>query len=328
MYCIVKDGKTFRAKTDTTCSVTDYDLTLESIYDEVSDIAVVGARGKPKEGDFVFIENGYMGIVSEVETDKVVVNMKIRQMVTLFDRDIFYAEPQGVTVEARLKHMIDVNFTSQPDVMYRLPYLEVIAETSTSANVKPDIENGIYNIKSFIAKLRRLYSIFVTFEAKRDKLIIRIARKIVPIKQIDFSDADLRVIERSFSCESIGRITTKAEDTGEVKNWYRLVDGMITNTYTGDGRTDGKWRLLNVREAKEAPDAARNEFLSNSYSHIIAFAATPQKARFGFYDSVKISLESRLFVSYIAAVKIKKDSRLVEYQCGELRTTYPLKEMI
>ena len=328
MYCVLKDYNTFRTIPGTTCSVTDYDLVLESIYDETSDVTLTGMKTKPRERDFVYLENGYQGIVSEVAPAEKAWKLSCRQMVTLFDRDIFYEEPQGATAEARLKHMIDSNFTNQADDIYRLPYLRVVAETATAADVKPDIEDGIYNIKAFIAKLRRLYHIFVTFEMKKDVLVVRIAKKIIPTKQLDFSDEGYRISEQAFSCERIGRITTRAEDTGETAQWYLLQDGTIVNAYTAENRVDGEWKLLNVREAQEAAEAVKDEFLSNSYSHNISFTAKPEKARFSFCDGLEISMEGRLFSSYIAAVKISKKNRLTEYQCGELRTTFPLKKLL
>lgn len=329
MYCILKDRRTFQSLTDTTCSVTNYELITESIYDEISDIRVTAAKVKPKEGDIVFLENGFAGIVQEAEGNVHALDLRCRQMVTIFDRDIFYSEPQGAYIEERLENMIDVNFTNQPDALYRLPYLEVIVETRTASSMRPDIDDdGLYNIKSYIAKLRRLLNIFVTFEFKRSRLIVRIARKIVPTKQIDFSDADLRIIERSFSCERIGKITSWAEDTNEKKDWYLKTDGTVTSIYSEEGRVDGEWQPIKVREAVDVADAVADKFKNNSFSHKITFTAPPEKARFDFYDSIKIAIDDRLFDSYIAAVKISKDSTLTEYQCGELRTTYPLKELI
>ncbi len=328
MYCILKDAKTFRAIAGTTCAVTDYDLVLDSIYDETSTVEVNGAGTKPREGDFVYLENGYQGIIREAEPLGKAWKLSCRQMVTLFDRDIFYTQPQGATVEARLKYMIDANFTKQEDAMYRLPYLRVVAETATEADVKPDMEDGICNLKAFIAKLRRLHHIFVAFEMKKDVLVVRIAKKAVPVRQLDFSDAGYRVTEQSFSCERTGRITTRAQDTGEVAQWYLLEDGTITNSYTETGRVDGEWKLLPVREASQAAEAVREAFLSNAYSHSITFTAMPAKARFSFCDQLNISLNGRLFSSYIAAVKASKKSRCTQYQCGELRTTFPLKELL
>lgn len=329
MYCIIKDRHSFRTLTDTMCSVTNYALTMESIYDEISDLQVTAAKVKPKEGDILYLENGFTGIIQEAEGNDHALDLRCRQIVTIFDRDIFYTEHQGACVEDRLKNMIDANFTNQPDAIYRLPYLEVIVETRTPSAMRPDIDDdGLYNIKSYIAKLRRLLNIFVTFELKRSRLIVRIARKIVPIKQIDFSDADLRIIERSFSYERIGKITSWAEDTNEKKDWYLKADGTITNIYSESDRVDGNWKPIKVREASDVADSVADEFKSNTFSHKITFTAPPEKARFDFYDSVKIALDDRLFDSYIAVVKISKDSVLTEYQCGELRTTYPLKELI
>ena len=87
MYCILKDRRTFRSLTDTTCSVTNYELTTESIYDEISDLRVTAAKVKPKEGDIILLENGFAGIVQEAEGNTHALDLRCRQMVTIFDRD-------------------------------------------------------------------------------------------------------------------------------------------------------------------------------------------------------------------------------------------------
>lgn len=329
MYCIIKDGKTFRALSGGTCATVDYSLVMDSIYDEASDIKVIRTKTQPKEGDFVYLENGYQGIVHEVEADDGTINMKCRQMSTLFERDVYYLAPEGATVEERLKNMIDVNFTNQTDAAYRLAYLEVNALTATEADTRPDIsDKGIYSVSAFIAKAMRLHNIFVTFTFEREKLRVDIARKVIPTKKIDFSDAGLRVKEQAFSCETTAKITVRAEDTETMKDWYLLSDGRITDVYTESGRVDGKWGFLSVREAQDMADTVMDEFRSNTYSHKITFEAMKEKARFSFYDNVKIALDGKIFESYIAAVKISDGSRLTEYECGELRTTYPLKKLI
>lgn len=329
MYCIVKDGKTFRAPDGAACSVVDYSLVMDSIYDEVSDLRVTRTEVPPKEGDFIYLENGYQGIVQEAEPEEGTISLKCRQMPALFEREMYYAEPQGATLEQRLKDMIDKNFTNQEDVLYRLPYLEVNALTATAGDTRPDIDDkGLYSIGAYIAKLTRLHDIFVTFTFEREKLRVDIARKVVPMKQIDFSDAGLRVTEQAFSRETTAKITARAEDTGAQKDWYLLADGTVTDVYTATGRTEGQWKALDVREEQDMADAVKDEFRSNTYSHKISFAAAPEKARFSFYDRVRISLGGKLFESYIAAVKVSKGTGQIEYECGELRTTYPLKKLI
>lgn len=329
MYCIAKDRNTFRAIPGTARAVADYSLVLDSIYDETSEICMSGAANAPQAGDFIYLENGYQGIVEEAEGGQGKINLKCRPMSALFERELYYSKPSGNTLEEQLKNMIDVNYTSQSDEMYRLPYLEVRALTATAGDTRPDIDDkDVYTISAYMAKLARLHNIFVNYVFGRDKLTIEIARKAPPLRKIDFSDPGLTVTEQAFSCEQTGKITSRAEDTGRIQEWYLLTDGSITNAANTPGRVGGEWRLLSVREEQDVADAVADEFRSGSYSHKIVFTAAPERARFSFYDRVEISLDGKLFSSYIAAVRIKKNSRLTEYECGELRTTYPFKKQI
>lgn len=328
MHCIVKDGKTFRALCGA-AQVKDYSLTMDSVYDEVSELRLICGEAQLKEGDFVYLENGYQGIVQETEAEKGSVALKCRQVTALFEREVYYTEPQGTTLELRLKHMIDTHFTNQSDEVYRLPFLRVNVLTATTGGTRPDIDDkGLFSISAYIAKLTRLHQIFVTFTVEREFLRMDIARKTIPNKQIDFSDVGLRVVEQAFSRETTAKITARAEDSGKIKDWYLLADGSVTDEPAGAKRAMGEWTFLSVREEQDMEDAVKDAFRSNTYSHKITFAAAPEKARFSFYDNVRIALDGKLFDSYIAAVKIKKGSKMTEYECGELRTTYPLKKII
>ncbi len=329
MHCIVKDGKTFRAIRGATCTAVDYDLVMNSIYDEGSELRVICAETLPKEGDFVYLENGYQGIVQEAEEERGAVVLKCRALTALFEREFYYTEPQGATLEQRLKYMIDTCFTNQSDTVYRLPFLEVRVLSATTGTTRPEIDDkGVYSMSAYIAKLTRLHQIFVTFSFMRDKLRVDIARRVIPTKQIDFSDAGLRVKEQSFARETTAKITARAEDTGKRKDWYLLADGEVTDAPGDAKRMEGKWSVLSVREEQDMADAVTDEFRSNTYSHKITFTAVPEKARFSFCDNVRIALNGRVFESYIAAVRVKKGSETTEYECGELRTTYPLKKLI
>lgn len=328
MQAIIKDGKSFKNRTN--CTVVDYELTAESIYDDVSKISIVNTKTAPKEGDFITLDGGKMWVVDEIEpTANGAYEIGLRQAITLFSREIFY-EPLTGSAEEQLAGLILDNFKNLNDTQYALQFLNVTTTTTTVSTVLPDVENGIYNIKSFAAKLRRLKNIFINFEAERGVLNVTIFKKNIPTKKIDFSQPDIFLEEVNFTAESVAKITTKAEDTGEIKDWYLMENGSVSNSPTTQGRAIGRWIVMNVSEAAQAENEVLNEFKKNSYSHQIKFSVPTERARFDFYDDLKISLDGKIFSSYIASKKIEKKSNRTTYQCGELRVslTEKLKELI
>lgn len=330
MKCYIKDRNTFQ--TLCACSVVAYDITLESIYDEVSDISIL-YDGAVKEGDIVWLENGYCGIINGYDPDGNMVKLKCNHIITLFSRDLYYDNGRPTNgIEPYIKSLIDTEYTNQRDTVYRVPYLRVTAETITQAGTIPDVENLVCQIKSYIAKVRRLHDVFMTFTVSRKYLDAKLARKVIPLRQIDFSDQDLRIEPNgeTFSETNVGKIRSIAEDTGEIKDWYLLGDGTITNSYTEQNRIKGDWIIIKVNKAEDVADSVKNEFKKNTYSHKILFSVPKEKTRYNFYDDLLIALGNRRFRSYIAAVRIQSSNDRIFYQCGELRTTMTdkLKELI
>ncbi len=320
MNCFVKDRKTF--VTLVGCPVADFDITPNSIYDEVSTLIVMREKEqKFSEGDIV-IAGSYIGIIKETTLEELTAELKCEHIVKILDRDLIYSTDPS-SPETYLKAQIDVNYTNQPDALYAVPYLDVSALTTTASTMKPDVENGLWNIKSYISKCRRVLGIFTDFTYDRTSLKVTIHRETRPVKKIDLSDPSIRVQEESYSKTSVGKITTWNEDYDEAIDWYLLEDGTVTRDYTTVGRVEGEWQTMTVGgdDDDDIELSVRDEFAKNTFSHKILFDVPDERARFSFYDPLQISGKKRLYYSYVAAVRKTKGSSRTEYQCGELRTT-------
>lgn len=322
MNCYVKDRKTFR--TLCVCPVLDYELTPWSIYDEVSTLTVSREKEELfREGDFIILGTGlYCGIIKEAEVDIYKAELKCEHIIKLLSRDLLKTEKPDSGIEQFIKNQIDEHYTNQPDMVYSVPYLNVTAATATLSDMAPEIKDGVWNIKSYTAKVRRLLNVFIEFIFTRDSLNIILRRKDDGIKQIDLSDPSVKILEESYSNKAIGKITSVCEEDEQVLDWYLLDDGTVTNTYQPNNRVYGDWIKLFIDKAEDVPFKIQDEFAKNSYSHKILFSVPQEKARFNFYDRLRIARNGRLYASYIAAIRIKKDSSRVEYQCGELRTNF------
>lgn len=315
MIAYIRDRHTFKLKHHATAL--SYDMTVQSIYDEVSDFKIRGKESSARAGDF-FFAGGFFGIVKEVDKDRETLDITCNDIDTLFSRDIPDAPgTAGGSIEGYIKAQIEKYYVNQSDAVYATPYLEVTASTSTAGNALPDVEDGVWNIKSYLAKVRRLYNIHTSYSVVNGKLAMRIFHRDRETHKVFLDLSDFEVLEESFAHEAIGKITTIAEDTGTRRDWYLLKDGTITNGYTPENRVDGTWEVLSVGEAAEAAQEVKNKFAENSDSHLIEFACGKD---YGFYDNVVIrTREGRVLTSYISAVRKNSGQSKTIYKSGELR---------
>lgn len=316
MQVFIKDKKTFATKYGG--KALDWDITLQSIYDEVSNITIRRGENPINSGDYVFAGD-YCGIVRDVETERELLILSCRDMATMFERPLLPPDTwTGTSIEDWIKGQIDRHYTNQQDGAYRLPYLKVIARTSTPGTTAPDIEDGVWNIKSYLSKVRRLHNIHITFEAKNQNLVVRIIRRTRQEHKIFLDSTQFDILEESYSSDTISKITTITSETNIRKDWYLLTDGTITDDYTLSNRVEGKWEIVTIKEAGEAEQAARDKFAENSKSHLIEFAADQ---RYEFYDNLLIRTKKGVVViSYISAIRMEKGREKLVYKSGELRT--------
>ena len=161
MICFIKDKKTFTTKAMETA--VDYEI-KESIYDTVSTVTIPTPKVLPEEGDFLMFDgNPFVGIIKEVEIDGGETELSVEQAVKLFSREMFYTSASYTYLEDYLESLIDTNYTNCTDEVYEVPFLSVTAASHTSGNCKPDLEDNVYDIKSYITldALNAVYDVSV-----------------------------------------------------------------------------------------------------------------------------------------------------------------------
>lgn len=315
MITYIRDRHTFAIKHHATAL--NYDMTVQSIYDEVSEFKIRGNESSAKAGDFFFAD-GFFGIIKEVDKDRETLDITCNDIDTLFARDI-PDDPGtvGGNIEGYIKSLIDKYYVNLSDAVYATPFLTVVASTSTVGSALPDVENGVWNVKSYLSKVRRLYNIHTSYSVVNGGLVMRLFHRDRQTHKVFLDLSDYEVLEESFAHEAIGKITTIAEDAGARQDWYLLTDGTVTNTYTDENRVDGTWEILNVSEAASAAEEVKNKFAENSDSHLIEFACNKDYA---FYDDLIVrTKEGQVLTSYISAICRSSDRNKNVYKSGELR---------
>lgn len=319
MIVFIKDKNSFITKT--MVSAVDYEV-HESIYDTVSTITIPTQKSPINEGDFLMFDGmPFVGIVTEVDIDGGRTEISVEQAVKLFARDMFYSATSYTYLEDYLESLINTNYTNCTDDLYEVPFLVVNVLSHTNVNCKPDLEDNVYNIKSYISKLRRLQDIVCEWDFNRTQLILNIYKKSFSLHNIDMSNPRYIITEQTISNQVVGKITVFCEENSAYSTWYLKTDGTVTNTKPADAdRVDGDWTTLTVGETADIQDDVRDEFAQNYYSHKISFLTD---SHFNLYDRLKLRIDGMIFNSYVSGIIHTKGSKYIEVECGELQTQYP-----
>ena len=105
-------------------------------------------------------------------------------------RDRFYTDASFTYLEDRIAELITDNFIQCSDTFYAMPYLNVRTVTHTASQMRPDLENNIYAVKSYAAKARRVHNIFLEWDISRTNLSVDVVRRVKTVKNVDFSNPD------------------------------------------------------------------------------------------------------------------------------------------
>ncbi len=318
MQCYVKRRSDF--KTVYALDVYDYDVVIDSIYDENGSISVVG-EVSGIEGNFIYF-NGWIGIVDSVAPERGTTVITTKTILSAFARPLVPVA-DGSAIEPFIKLKIESEYKNLSDAVYRMPYLSVSAD-STTGFISPDVEDGFWNLRSYIAKVRRLKGVFVTWGIDGDTLTCAIGAKTVPVRIVDFADTAHRLQSESYSRYTVGKITAiqTVDNITTQTHYYAHADG--TYSTTDEDRVSGEWIVI-ATDADGELDAVAEEFARSSYSHLIEFYSD---RKFDFYDSLRVRVGGRVLQSYISSVRVTKSGTL--YRSGELRRTLTdkLKELI
>lgn len=324
MRAFIKNYKTFITTSHNL--VLDYEL-KHSIYDTVSSVTIETPPVLPQEGDIIYLENGFFGVIKTVSPDRGQTVLDMNQIITLFSRNMFYAPAPFTYLEDRLAQLINENFVNCPDTFYAMPYLNVTALTHTASQMMPDLENNIYAVKSYAAKMRRLYNIFCEWSINRETLTLNVVKRVKTVKNIDFSNPNYILTAQDFSVKTVSKVTSYCEENGQTQTWVLLDDGSIVNSTPTAGRVNGDWIPIVVEKAANVTDSVRDEFAKNEYSHKIEFQA-PAESGFRLYDRLQVKLDNKIFNSYVSGVTERKGSNIVDIQCGELQMQYPFLDLV
>lgn len=318
MFFYIRSGTDFKIK-DIAESM-DYSLVIGSIYGDFTRITFPSSVNVTS-GDFIMNDYGFICIVESVDKNDEMIEVDGKDINNLFNRQIVYDGSEASTsVEAYLMDKLTENFITVSDTYYRIPFLTLAASTTTVASSKPDVEEGIYNLKSYISKTKRLYGVGVTYTVSGANLLATINQKTTN-KNLFLDTSVYKITEETFAESVVAKITAINTDTNASQNYYLLSNGSFTTDMTDPDRVKGQWVILTYDDNTIPEESVMNKFKENIYSHKVTFISDEKNAIYDYYDYVKVRLNDNIYDSYVAKKVVNSDGT-TEYQLGELRNTF------
>lgn len=315
-------------------------ITVPRLVDVADDDYVVC---KDEANNFVFF-----GIACNTNTNDRTDNfsMTLRPKECLFDRFIFASGEATIktSIEQFIVNAITGNWVSSGDPLMDRAYISPVALTATPvaaslANIV-NVEDGVYNLKTFLGNVKERYGIFVDFVLTNTDpsiqtgpvLTVNIYQDTAGTVPIDTDVSDISNTEETYSVDVLAKLKVKwLNTTNEVttnRTFYLLADRSTTETVSDPDRVDGTIKSVYIEAESEAEmlDEVLNEFQSNRYEHKITFLLREGSELYlpdDYYVGRKCLVETKTGVkeTLITAIERESGSGVRKITMGKLKVT-------
>ena len=314
--------------------IADYDINIDEETNANTIIQVLKKNGA-KARDIVAIKKNneviYWGTTDNIQNEdgKSLYEYTIKYITNLFNQNVILKNEELIKttgVEDFIAKTIIDNFISNPDTFLNLTYLQVVVKTHTKKNTTvSNVENGIYNLHTWMTNCTQLYDIVYSFNIVDKKLIITIESKAMKKELIDTQAQAISNYVEVFETDVISKVTVlydkvNDEDKKGQYTLYLLNDRTTTTDMNNKNRADGKIEVVYTQNFEDAEQTALDKMKANSYNHNITFAYNDRFIPVGTPIAIKTK-ESLIFDTYISAVKISQN-KFYEYTCGNIRINF------
>ena len=295
-----------------------------------------------EDGDIVICKNGnkivFFGICEKVksESEESDYTITLLQKENLFNRFIFleytgYIEKVGV--EDFIAMSILKNFIDSSDPLLDKKWLNVQPGSITKGVIKPETEQGVYNLKTYLGNVKQHYNIYTDFNLYRSKLNVRIAKKVNTELMVDIEVSDVSDYVENYDISVLAKLNVKwkktEESTEEVrKAFYLLSDRTVSEDVNNLNRVEGSVKSIQIVAEKEEEMRQQvfNEFSSNRYNHKITFNIVRNSKLYpeqDFYVGRPCTVKTKSGVrkSMITKIETSSNSGLLKVTLGNMKVT-------
>lgn len=312
--------------------LSDYEINIDE-ETNITSLAKVLKKTTAEAQDIIFIKrNGkivYWGIIDKItnEDGNKVYEYTLKYITNMFDEEVESNYEEGVEdlirttgIEDFLQKTIQDHFISNEDDFINKKYLEVRTLTHTKLETSiTNIENGIYNLHTWMTNCTQNYDIVYDFFIENKKLIMTIAKKEGQKKLINVNAQPISNYTEIFETKVIAKVIVKTKEEGRYI-LYLLNDRTTTTDMNNKNRAKGTTKRVYTEKMEDARQTALDVFKQNSYSHNVTFKMLDKYIKIGTPIAIKTK-ENVILDTYISAIKITKN-KFIEYTCGNIRIKF------
>lgn len=319
------DKKTFNLKDIVELSYFDINIDEETNANTIIDIL---KKTSAAAKDIVAIkrnnENIFWGIVDNIQnTDgQILYEFTLKYLTNLFDQNIILKNEELIKttgIEDFIAKCIDDNFINNTDTFVNLDFLEIVVKTHTKKQISvSNVNNGIFNLHTFMTNCTKDYDIVYSFEISNKKLQITIEVKNLNKELIDVNLQPISNYSEVFETDFVSKVIVLTET--DTYTLYLLNDRTTTTDMNNPNRVEGKTEVTYTTNFEDAEQTALNIMKGNSYNHNITFEYNDRLIPVGTPIAIKTK-ESLIYDTYISAIRITQD-KFIEYTCGNIRVDF------
>ena len=245
----------------------------------------------------------------------------LKYITNLFDQKIILENENIIKttgIEDFVADAITNNFISNTDTFVNLDYLRIVVKTHTMKQTSvSNVENGIYNLHTWMTNCTQLYNITYEFAIDDGELVLTIENKTQNKLLIDTNAMNIVDYEEVFETNITAKVVVLTST-----NTYTLYlknDRTTTTNQNDPDRAYGKIETVYSEEYSDAPQSALDVIKANKYNHNITFKLN-EFISIGTPIAIKTK-KSLIYDTYISSIKITDDN-FYEYECGSIRINF------
>ena len=314
--------------------ISDYEINIDEETNAKSIINVLKKTTATAKDIIAIKKNNdiiYWGIIDEIQNEdgKQLYEYTVKYITNLFDREIKLENENLIRttgVEDFISQTITNQYISNTDTFINLSWLEIRVLTHTPKETSvSNVENGIYNLHTWMTNCTQNYDIVYSFSIENNKLVLTIQNTTYSKELIDTKAQSIANYTEVFETDVVAKVTVLYSKVNEIENpgeytLYLLNDRTTTTDKTNPNRADGKVTTIYTENYEDANQEALNVMKSNSYNHNITFDLYDRYIKVGTPIAIKTK-ESIVYNSYISAIKITP-KKFYEYICGNIRIKF------
>lgn len=325
VFMWIFDGMDFKVKD--IVELSNYEINIDEETNASSLINVL-KKTTAKEEDIVAIKKNnevvYWGAVENIQNEngEMLYEYTLKYFTNIFDQDIILKNEnliKNTGVEDFIADAINTNFVKNTDTFVNKTFLEVVVKTHTKKQVSvSNVENGIYNLHTWMTNCTQNYGITYTLSIINKKLRLTIENKELKKELVDTIAQSISNYSEVFETNIVSKVVVLTST--DTYTLYLLNDRTTTTDMTNKNRAKGKTVTIYTENYEDARQTALDEIKANSYNHNITFDYYNRTIPVGTPIAIKTK-ESIIYDTYISAIKITPE-KMTEHTCGNIRTKF------